>query len=160
MVSEEQARDIAQRKLDAMGSGAALTGVLEYPSCWVFNWESVAYLRSGDWRDQLVGNAPFLVDKRNGELLGTGTARSVEFYVAAHEAELARVAEERVAQSRVDDLILAGRVIQAVQLLKHQRERPLKECLAIISDRYDELRAHRPDEFTQPADEYGLGFYS
>jgi hypothetical protein len=48
---------------------------------WVFFYQSKAFLRSGDFRDQLVGNAPFVILRDSGERLGTGTARPLDHYL-------------------------------------------------------------------------------
>jgi immunity protein 35 of polymorphic toxin system len=59
---------------------------------WVFFYESVDYLRSGDFRDALAGNAPIVVDKASGQLHVTGTAEPLEVY-------LDRLRHERAADS-------------------------------------------------------------
>ncbi len=52
---------------------------------WVFFYQSQEFLDSGDERDQLAGNAPIIVDRRDGSTHTTGTAEPVETYIAAYE---------------------------------------------------------------------------
>jgi hypothetical protein len=48
---------------------------------WVFFWQSEAFVRSGDFRDQLGGNAPFVILRASGERRSTGTAHPVDHYL-------------------------------------------------------------------------------
>jgi hypothetical protein len=47
----------------------------------VLFYNTVAFLRTGELRDCLVGNGPLLVDKRSGALRQAGTAHPVEHYL-------------------------------------------------------------------------------
>jgi hypothetical protein len=60
---------------------------LEHSWGWVFFYQSKKYLETGDFRDQLVGNAPYIVNKDTGEIRTTGTARDVNYYIDEYEAE-------------------------------------------------------------------------
>jgi hypothetical protein len=55
---------------------------------WVFFYESSAYLDTGDFSSKLAGNAPFIVNKDNGELRATGTAYEIEHYIDEYEKTL------------------------------------------------------------------------
>ena len=55
--------------------------------CWVFGYNSAQYVRTKSFRFALGGNAPILIDRHSGELTVTGTAHSIEFYVAEHLAK-------------------------------------------------------------------------
>ena len=52
---------------------------------WVFFYQSQEFLDSGDERDQLTGNAPIIVDRRDGSTYPTGTDEPIETYIAAYE---------------------------------------------------------------------------
>ena len=45
---------------------------------WVFFWNSKKYLQTGDLAHALAGNAPLIVDRRDGSLHETSTAKPVE----------------------------------------------------------------------------------
>lgn len=60
--------------------------IIEKPTCFVFNYQSSKYLRSGRFEDQLVGNSPILVDRRTGEVHFLGTALTIEHYIRDFEA--------------------------------------------------------------------------
>jgi hypothetical protein len=53
----------------------------EYDFGWVFYYNSAKYIETGDCRLALVGNAPLIFDKRSKEIIVTGTAHDVSFYV-------------------------------------------------------------------------------
>ncbi|GAA4831866.1 YrhB domain-containing protein [Kitasatospora terrestris] len=49
-------------------SGLAVSGVGEHELCWVVSWQSLDYLRSGNFSDLLVGHGPYLVDRLDGSI--------------------------------------------------------------------------------------------
>ena len=71
------------RKWDLM-----LQHTITKPYGWVFFYQSIEYIKSGDHMAFLYGNAPLLVDRFDGEVILTGTARRVDYYLAAYEATL------------------------------------------------------------------------
>ncbi|MGC4032599.1 MAG: YrhB domain-containing protein [Tepidisphaeraceae bacterium] len=60
------------------------------PYGWVFFYQSRAYLQTGDEGEILLGNAPIIIDRVNGEVRVTGTARPIEKYLTEFEASLAK----------------------------------------------------------------------
>jgi hypothetical protein len=48
---------------------------------WVFFYESEDYIKSGSYREMLLGNAPLMISRQDGHLHVTGTAHPVEFYI-------------------------------------------------------------------------------
>ena len=55
---------------------------------WVFFYNSKEYIETGDFLSMLAGNAPFIINRNNGELYETGTAMSLDEYVSEYEAQL------------------------------------------------------------------------
>ena len=53
----------------------------EYEFGWVFYYNSAKYIESGDINHALGGNAPLIVNMKNGELIETGTAHDSSYYV-------------------------------------------------------------------------------
>lgn len=78
-----EALRLAERHLagENVGGGAVITEVAEFPVGWVFYWDSRRHQESGHFSDALAGNAPVLVDRTDGSVHWTGTARPVEEYV-------------------------------------------------------------------------------
>ncbi|WP_199486538.1 hypothetical protein [Actinomadura logoneensis] len=60
----------------------------------------------------------------------------------------------------IDDEILAGRKIAAIQRIREEFGGSLHDALDTLVQRYDQLRRLRPDQFAQDADTYWEGFYS
>lgn len=46
----------------------AVCDVTEHPLGWLVHWQSVAYVRSGDFSRMLVGHGPYLVDRKDGSI--------------------------------------------------------------------------------------------
>lgn len=82
-LNRAEARRLAEAKLDtAAGPGGVVIVVdEEFPVGWVFFWNSARFAQTGELRDSLAGNAPVLVDRRDGSVHFTGTARPVEEYI-------------------------------------------------------------------------------
>jgi hypothetical protein len=61
---------------------------LSKPYGWVFFYQSRQYIETHDDAHMLCGNAPIIVDRFDGEIRMTGTARPIEHYLANYEASL------------------------------------------------------------------------
>lgn len=55
---------------------------------WVFFYQSKKYIETGDIGEMLAGNAPYIVNKKNGQLHVTGTAEDIEYYISEFEQAL------------------------------------------------------------------------
>ena len=62
--------------------------IIELDWGWVFFYNSSRYLESGDFRDALAGNAPYLVNRSTGDIRETGTAHPIEYYIDKYEQDL------------------------------------------------------------------------
>lgn len=58
---------------------------IERPFGWVFFYNSKLFIESGDIGDDAVGNAPIIVDRRDGSIHVTGTAGPLERYLDRYE---------------------------------------------------------------------------
>jgi hypothetical protein len=56
----------------------------EHDFGWVYFYDSAAHVASGRPGDAVVGNAPLIVDKTDGKLYITGTAKPLEHYLAEY----------------------------------------------------------------------------
>ncbi len=61
---------------------------IERPWGWVFFYQTRRYLETGKFRDGLLGNAPYIVNRHDGSLQATGTALDIAHYIAGYETEL------------------------------------------------------------------------
>ncbi len=55
---------------------------------WVFFYQNKKYLETGDFRDMLGGNAPYIVNRTTGNIIETGTAQSIKEYISEYEQTL------------------------------------------------------------------------
>jgi hypothetical protein len=97
MITEEEARLVAggvlrefeeklERPLAIFDGEFGVSGIVDHGDAWVVNWNSVKYLRSGDFLDQvLVG--PIAVPKGGEDFWVMGAARSVEEQLMQWRAE-------------------------------------------------------------------------
>src|SRR3982750_524563 len=53
----------------------------EHDFGWLYFYDGSAHVESGNPRDALVGNAPLIVDRRDGKLYVTGTAHPIDHYL-------------------------------------------------------------------------------
>jgi hypothetical protein len=60
----------------------------------------------------------------------------------------------------IDDDIVAARIIPAINGIRAELSCGIPAALDEFQQRYERLRAQRPDDFALPPEEYGRGFYS
>ena len=60
--------------------------VEEHDFGWVYFYNAKEYAENGDFRCALAGNSPLIVDRHDGKLYETGTAKSIEHYLAEFRA--------------------------------------------------------------------------
>jgi hypothetical protein len=91
MLTFEKARRVADVWVDAVYDGQAVIMpelTLAKPYGWVFFYQSKAFVQSGEMTHVLVGNAPILLERVNGELRVFGTAKPIDSYMAEYEATI------------------------------------------------------------------------
>jgi len=83
------ARDFVNRPGFSPGVEIAIEegSTVERPFGWVFFYNSKRFVETGDRREALDGNAPIIVDRRDGSIHPTGTARPLESYIEKYERE-------------------------------------------------------------------------
>lgn len=59
----------------------AVSEVAEYDFGWVFYYNAKEFLETNDIEYALTGNAPLIVDRKDGQLYVTGTAHPIEHYL-------------------------------------------------------------------------------
>jgi len=59
---------------------------IERPFGWVFFYNTRRFVETGDHRFGLVGNAPFIVDRRDGSVHPTTTSRPIGEIIRQYEA--------------------------------------------------------------------------
>jgi hypothetical protein len=88
MLSYKKAKKLAETWIDLTTDEACeITLIEDKPYGWVFFYNSKDY-DSNDISTHLAGNAPIIVDRIDGELRVTGTARPTEHYIQEYEATL------------------------------------------------------------------------
>jgi hypothetical protein len=89
----EDARAIAERYLAELASSSSIELALldeytmETDFGWVFFWNSAKAKETGNYEDDLVGNAPFIVDRRDGSVHDTSTAEPIEDIIKSYRRE-------------------------------------------------------------------------
>ena len=91
MISYAQAKEIVIEELAGLEreSGTRLVLLEEQTRTesfgWVFFYNSAEFVRSGDVRHALAGNAPLIVDRADGRIESAGSAVSVDDYIVEYE---------------------------------------------------------------------------
>ncbi|MDJ0710114.1 MAG: YrhB domain-containing protein [Woeseiaceae bacterium] len=92
MITKTDAQRLVEKELSGKGSNedwqVIEDSTLEYAWGWVFFYQSRKYLETGDFQDQLAGNAPHIVNRNTAEIRVTGTARDIDYYVREYEVEI------------------------------------------------------------------------
>jgi hypothetical protein len=96
MIDINRARDLVKELIDARYEHTQDDELvilddetIEREFGWVFFYTSRRFLETGNALYMLFGNAPIIVDRRDGSLHVTGTARSVEEYIRDFESKRA-----------------------------------------------------------------------
>ena len=93
MWSYEQALEIAKQWVRLNSDNDAVVHeeiTMTRPYGWVFFYQSREYIETGELGQMLVGNAPIIFDRFDGELRVTGTAEPIEHYLREYESTLPR----------------------------------------------------------------------
>lgn len=90
MINKEQAEKIVYKHLALLEkeSGVQLklinTETIEKEFGWIFFYNSKKYIETGEFRYMLAGNAPIIVNKKDGSLYETGTSQPIDCYVTEY----------------------------------------------------------------------------
>jgi len=81
-----RARELAEEFIGNMAAGQLDLVIVDSLTMdigvgWVFMYHSKRYLETLDFRYQLAGNAPLIVEKNSGAVHVTGTAHPIDYYV-------------------------------------------------------------------------------
>ena len=93
----EEARGLAEKFLADPSVSSSIELVIldeqtiETDFGWVFFWTSKEYHETGDFLYAIAGNAPLIVDRRDGSVHATSTADPVEKIVADYRRSHAEV---------------------------------------------------------------------
>ncbi len=92
MLTKDEARALVEKAI-ADANLDIETTVLEEETLshewgWVFFYQSTEFLETGCPSAQLLGNAPFIVNRTTGEIVPTGTALPIEEYIKSYSASL------------------------------------------------------------------------
>ena len=94
MITHDEARDMIAREIESFrlsdGDVAEIADehTIERPWGWVFFYNSRQYRATGEFGFCLTGNAPYIVNRSDGSVEITGTARSIEHYIAEYETKI------------------------------------------------------------------------
>jgi hypothetical protein len=91
MIDKAKARKLVAYNLQATNERHGLDLIvvdeqtIEDDFGWVFFYSSKQYIETGDFRFAIAGNAPFIVDRRDGSLHPTGTAEPIETFIDCYK---------------------------------------------------------------------------
>ena len=87
MISKQNAQELVSKEI---GNDAEIieNATIEKSWGWVFFYNSKKFLKSEKIQDMLLGNAPYIVNKKTGEIQVTGTAWPIEKYIEDYETQL------------------------------------------------------------------------
>lgn len=103
MWTYDEALTVMRTYIEVMTEGQST--LLEEETCdkpygWIFFYQSKRFQETGNWRNSLLGNAPFIFNRVSGEISVTGTAHPLEHYVDKYERSLPPAQLEMTPQRR------------------------------------------------------------
>ncbi len=85
MINFNDAKLIADEYIDDLqkeaGISLRITKAQEELFGWVFFYQSKNFLETGELSSMLAGNSPFIVNRNDGRVSVTGTAKTIEEYI-------------------------------------------------------------------------------
>ncbi|MCU6348444.1 YrhB family protein [Enterobacter quasiroggenkampii] len=87
MITFDEAVNKAIEYLEKTEVPVVITLQGRFSEGWFFYFQSRAYLETGYFSAQLIGNSPFIIDKDAGEIHELGTAYPIEKYLQDYEEE-------------------------------------------------------------------------
>jgi hypothetical protein len=87
MLTLEKARELAIAKVKDFENKSTVAlalmddATIEFEYGWMFFYQSEKYVKTGDVKALVGGNAPLIVDKFNSTVHVTGTRRNAAFYI-------------------------------------------------------------------------------
>ena len=93
MLTLDDAYSLVEAEFTEFGSDAdpviVKDATQEFPWGWVVFYQSRRFLETSEIRHAFTGNAPYIVNKRSGDIEVTGTAQPVEVYIRKYESRIA-----------------------------------------------------------------------
>ncbi|MFY8186895.1 MAG: YrhB domain-containing protein [Flavobacterium sp.] len=92
MLTDEQTLEIANKYISYLQNKTNIKVLIykehiirkEYGN--IYFYDSKEYIETGVFAHRLLGNAPFLVEKKTGRVVVFGTAYSDDYYIKAYES--------------------------------------------------------------------------
>ncbi|MEM0909792.1 MAG: YrhB domain-containing protein [Pseudomonadota bacterium] len=81
--------EITKDKYNPIDCAVLEEETIEKPWGWVFFYQSKAYIETGEFMHMLDGNAPIIINRNTAELIHTGTAHDIEYYITEYEKTFA-----------------------------------------------------------------------
>lgn len=85
MIDYNEALKIAAQYLQDSETPLQITYQEDFSEGWLFCFQSVEYVETGNPSTQLAGNGPFIIDKDTGELHVLGTEHSPSEYLEEYK---------------------------------------------------------------------------
>lgn len=87
MITYQNAMEKALDYLKGFDTPVVITLHGRFSEGWFYCYQSREYLETGDFSAQLAGNAPFIIDKDNGEIHSLDTAYPLDKYLLDYEQQ-------------------------------------------------------------------------
>lgn len=147
----DEAREIFERTVLASNPDCALVegATCEFPGCFAFFYQSKKFIETGDFAEFFVGQGPVLISRADGRVFETGSAFSLDHYVAAFEAcgDPFGVPTDKV---RIFGWNPGASKVRAIRLVKETSEMGLSQAKAVI----DNVLSNNESFFTARTVEY------
>lgn len=92
MLTQKQIVGIAKNHIKELEKKTKIELVIGYeetiikPYGNIYFYTSKKFVKTGDFKYAIAGNAPFLIENQTGNVISFGTAKSDEYYINEYEA--------------------------------------------------------------------------
>ena len=133
MIDHQQAVEIVKAKISAVDNDYLILEncTIEEDFGWVIFYSSRRYIETGNIEYAIAGNAPYIVERRTGKAISTGTAHDIETYISAYKIT-GNPHAKVVATIQITNWQPGASSVRAIKIIKEELKLNLKEAKNII----------------------------
>jgi len=133
MIDHLKAVEIVKAKIAAVENDYLILDehTIEEDFGWVIFYSSRKYIETGNVEYAIAGNAPYIVDRKTGNVVVTGTAQNVAVYINAYKLT-GNPHAEIVAKIHISGWRLGASAVKAIKIIQGELQLNLNEAKNII----------------------------
>ena len=133
MIDHLQAVEIVKTKIAAVDNDYLILDscTIEEDFGWVIFYSSRKYIETENVEYAIAGNAPYIVDRKTGNAILTGTNHNIEAYINAYKIT-GNPHADIVAKVHITKWLPEASAVKAIKIIKEELKLNLREAKSII----------------------------